>query len=52
MLHYTTVASDSWKEGVSVYLTTLDEMDKYKGELKGKQLNEVESSLFDFRFVQ
>ena len=52
MLHYTTVPSDSWKEGVSVYLTTLDEMDKYKGELKGKQLNEVESSLFDFRFVQ
>jgi NitT/TauT family transport system substrate-binding protein len=52
MLRYTTVPSDSWKEGVGVYLTTLDEMDKYKGELKGKQLNEVESSLFDFRFVE
>lgn len=52
MLHYTTVPSDSWKDGIGVYLTTLDGMDKYKGKLKGKQLNEIESSLFDFRFIK
>jgi ABC-type nitrate/sulfonate/bicarbonate transport system substrate-binding protein len=52
MLHYTTEPSDSWKDGVSVYLTTLDKMDKYEGALKGKQLNEIESSLFDFQFVK
>ena len=50
-LKYTADPSDSWKEAIGVYLKTLDMMDKFDGQLKGKELKEAESLLFDFRFV-
>lgn len=51
-LKYTTDPSDSWKDGVGVYLNTLDKMNKFDGQLKGKTLKEAESPLFDFQFVK
>ncbi|MGI6487579.1 MAG: ABC transporter substrate-binding protein [Syntrophothermaceae bacterium] len=51
-LKYTADPSDSWKEAIGVYLKTLDTMNKFDGQLKGKDLKEAESLLFDFQFVQ
>lgn len=51
-LKYTTEPSESWQGGVGVYLKTLDKMNKFDGQLKGKELKEVEAPLFDFQFVK
>jgi len=51
-LKYTTDPSASWKEGVGVYLKTLDTMSKFNGQLKGKELKDTEARLFDFQFVK
>ena len=49
---YTTTPSPNWMAGEAVYLDMLDAMNKFKGRLKGKSLEEVTSLLFDFRFVK
>ncbi|MDD3365386.1 MAG: ABC transporter substrate-binding protein [Syntrophomonas sp.] len=51
-LKYTTTPSDSWKQGIGVYLKTFDKMNKLSGQLKGKELKDVETILFDFQFVK
>lgn len=51
-LKYTTNPSASWKDGVGIYLKTLDKMGKFNGQLKGKELKDVETALFDFEFVK
>ena len=51
-LKYTTDPSASWKEGIGIYLKTLDKMSKFNGQLKGKELKDAEAPLFDFRFVK
>ncbi len=50
-LKYTTDPSESWKEGIAVYLKTFNTMNKLTGQLKGKELKDVETKLFDFQFV-
>ncbi len=51
-LKYMSAPSDSWTEGVGVYQKTLDNMGKFSGSLKGKELKDTESLLFDFQFVE
>jgi NitT/TauT family transport system substrate-binding protein len=51
-LKYTTDPSDSWKEGVGLYLKTFDTMSKFSGQLQGKELKDTETQLFDFQFVK
>ncbi|WP_231702145.1 ABC transporter substrate-binding protein [Desulfoplanes formicivorans] len=48
---YTTEPSDNWMHGEAVYLDILNSMDKFKGRLKGKTLDEVKPLLYDFRFL-
>lgn len=52
VITYTTNPSDTWKESIGVYMTTLNRMNKFEGELKNKELKDVENLLFDFRFVK
>jgi NitT/TauT family transport system substrate-binding protein len=48
---YTTTPSANWMRGEATFLEILNRMNKLKGSLKGKPLQEVESDLYDFRFV-
>ncbi len=52
VITYTTNPSETWKNGIGVYIATLNRMGKYEGELKDKELKDVEDLLFDFRFVE
>lgn len=49
---YTTDPSENWLRGVSIYMDMLNKMDKFKGSLKGKKLDEAKPLLFDFSFVK
>ncbi len=49
---YTTKPGETWKNGIGVYMATLNRMGKYEGQLKDKELKDVEELLFDFRFVE
>jgi NitT/TauT family transport system substrate-binding protein len=48
---YTTRPSANWLRGEAIFMDILNGMDKLKGRLKGKSLQEAESEIFDFRFV-
>jgi NitT/TauT family transport system substrate-binding protein len=48
---YTTEPSENWMNGQATYLEILNSMNKFRGELKGKSLAEVEDKLFDFSFL-
>jgi len=48
---YTTAATENWMRGQSTYLDILNGMNKFRGDLKGKSLSEVQDKLFDLRFL-
>jgi NitT/TauT family transport system substrate-binding protein len=48
---YTTVPTENWMRGQGTYLDILNDMNKFRGDLKDKSLSEVEDKLFDLRFV-
>jgi NitT/TauT family transport system substrate-binding protein len=48
---YTTAATENWMRGQGTYLDILNGMNKFRGDLKGKSLSEVQDKLFDLRFV-
>lgn len=48
---YTTNPSPNWMRGEATFLDILNNMNKLKGSLKGKALKDVESEIYDFRFV-
>ncbi len=48
---YTTAATENWMRGQGTYLDILNGMNKFRGDLKGKSLSEVQDRLFDFRFL-
>ena len=43
--------TDRWMRGAGDYMTILNAMGNFKGQLKGKQLEAVEGILFDKRFI-
>lgn len=48
---YTTAATENWMRGQGTYLDILNDMNKFRGDLKGKSLPEVQDKLFDLRFL-
>lgn len=48
---YTTAATENWMRGQGTYLDILNGMNKFRGDLKGKSLSEIQDRLFDFRFL-
>jgi len=48
---YTTAATENWMRGQGTYLDILNGMSKFRGDLKGKSLSEVQDKLFDLRFL-
>ena len=48
---YTTAATDNWMRGQATYLDMLNTMNKFRGRLKGKTMDEARDLLFDLRFV-
>lgn len=48
---YTTTPSANWMRGEATFMEILNRMSKLKGSFKGKALQEVESDIYDFRFV-
>lgn len=48
---YTTAATENWMRGQGTYLDILNGMNKFRGDLKGKSLSEVQDKLFDLRFL-
>lgn len=48
---YTTNPSENWQRGAGIYMDVLNDMDIFKGKLKGKKLDQVKDDLFDFSFT-
>lgn len=48
---YTTVPSENWLHGVSIYLDTQNKLKEFSGALQGKSLPEVKNRIFDFNFI-
>ncbi len=48
---YTTTPTETWLQGVDLYLDILNQMDKLSGPLKGKHVKDVQPLLFDLRFA-
>lgn len=44
--------TDTWMKNLGVYQDLLNDMNKYKGPLKGKNLSEVKDLLFDFSYIE
>ncbi len=49
---YTTDPTENWMNGESEFLSMLNGMNKFKGEIKGKSLDAATPLLFDFSFVK
>lgn len=49
---YTTDPSENWMHGEAIYMDILNDMNKFKGRLKGKTLVEARPLLYDFSFVK
>jgi len=49
---YTTNPSQNWMRGEAIFLEILNNMDKLKGRFKGKTLEEIDTEIYDFRFVK
>lgn len=49
---YTTKPSANWLKGEETFLTMLNSMNKFKGEMRGKDLAAATPILFDFSFVK
>lgn len=49
---FLTQPSDTWIKNLGVYQELMNSMNKYKGSLKDKPLNEVKDLLFDFSYIQ
>ena len=48
---YTTTPSANWMRGEATFMEILNRMNKLKGSFKGKPLQDVESDIYDFRFI-
>ncbi len=44
--------TDTWMKNLGVYQDLLNDMNKYKGPLKGKKLSEVKDLIFDFSYIE
>ena len=44
--------TESWMRGAGSYLDVLNSMNKFKGSLKGKKIDEVKGLLFEPRFLE
>ncbi len=51
-IYYTIEPDENWMNSISVYLDSLNGINKYDGKLKDKKLDEVKAELFDFQFVE
>lgn len=51
-IFFTTTPDNNWMSSVGVYLDSLNGINKYDDQLKGKKLDEVKDKLFDFQFVE
>ncbi len=49
---YTTDPTENWMKGEGIFLDMLNSMNKFKGPLKGSDLQTVTSLLYDFSFVE
>ncbi|MFO7750294.1 MAG: CmpA/NrtA family ABC transporter substrate-binding protein [Desulfobacteraceae bacterium] len=49
---YTTDPTENWMKGESVFLTMLNNMNKFKGEMKNADLKTAAPVLFDFSFTE
>lgn len=49
---YTTDPSANWMRGEATFMNILNRMDKLKGRLKDKKLDEVTSDIYDFSFIR
>nr|WP_320192469.1 CmpA/NrtA family ABC transporter substrate-binding protein [uncultured Desulfobacter sp.] len=49
---YTTNPTPNWLKGEDVFLTMLNSMNKFKGQMKGKNLKAATPILYDFSFVE
>lgn len=49
---FLTYPTDTWIKNLGVYQELMNSMNKYKGPLKGKPLNEVMDQVFDFSYIQ
>lgn len=49
---YTTNPTPNWLKGEEVFLTMLNGMNKFKGQMKGKDLKAATPILYDFSFVK
>lgn len=49
---YTTNPSQNWMRGEAIFLDMLNSMDKLNGRLKGKAFEEIDTEIYDFRFVK
>ena len=44
--------TDTWMKNLGVYQDLLNDMNKYKGPMKGKKLAEVKDLMFDFSYIE
>jgi len=51
-LSFLTSFSDNWMRNTGNYLAVLDQMNKFSGKLKGKDIQEVKPVLFDMTFIE
>ncbi|MCT4507376.1 MAG: ABC transporter substrate-binding protein [Tepidibacter sp.] len=49
---YTTNPTEKWIDGIKVYYTALDKMDKFNGRLKNKDFDEVKEKVFEFKYAE
>lgn len=49
---FLTNPTDTWLKNLGVYQELMNTMNKYKGTLKGRTLDEVKDLIFDFSYIQ
>lgn len=50
-IKFTTTPTKNWMAGEALYLTMLNELEIFEGDLKGKTLNDVQDQIFNFSFL-
>lgn len=50
-IKYFTQPSEKWMQGIGTYVEKLNEMNKFNGQLKGLDYEEVKKLVFDFRYL-
>lgn len=51
-IKFTTEPTDSWLEGINIYIDALNRMNKFENRLKGKSYDEVIKEVFDFSYIE